>query len=130
MDTVMSSAVLSNVSKCFGRTQALDDVDLTLATGVTGLLGPNGAGKTTLLRILATALAADRGEVRVLGDDPTTPTGPGRGAASPGLRAPGDRLPPRVHGVRVRRLHGDPQGVVRPRGPARRGTPGHRPGRT
>jgi ABC-2 type transport system ATP-binding protein len=50
-------------------------VDLALAPGITGLLGPNGAGKTTMLRILATALAADRGQVRVLGVDPTTPRG-------------------------------------------------------
>ena len=75
LETAMSSAVLSNVSKRFGRTQALDGVDLTLATGVTGLLGPNGAGKTTLLRILVTALGVDTGEVVVLGEDPTTARG-------------------------------------------------------
>ena len=75
LEAVMSSAVLSHVSKRYGRTEALHDVDLTFAPGVTGLLGPNGAGKTTLLRILATALTADGGEVRVLGADPTTPRG-------------------------------------------------------
>ena len=42
---------------------------------MTGLLGPNGAGKTTLLRILATALAADQGSVRVLGHDPAVTAG-------------------------------------------------------
>jgi ABC-2 type transport system ATP-binding protein len=68
----MSTAVLSHVSKHYGRTSALEDVDLTLSTGVTGLLGPNGAGKTTLLRILVTALGADAGEVSVLGEHPTT----------------------------------------------------------
>ncbi len=50
-------------------------MDLALAPGITGLLGPNGAGKTTMLRILATALAADRGSVRILGEDPTTTDG-------------------------------------------------------
>ena len=50
-------------------------MDLTLAPGITGLLGPNGAGKTTMLRILATALAADAGTVRILGEDPTAPDG-------------------------------------------------------
>ena len=67
----MSSVVLTGIGKRYGRSPALSDVDLTLGPGVTGLLGPNGAGKTTLLRILATALAADRGRVRVLGCDPT-----------------------------------------------------------
>src|SRR4051812_49235947 len=54
----------------YGRTRALADVDLTFDRGVTGLLGPNGAGKTTLLRIVATSIAADSGEVRLLGHDP------------------------------------------------------------
>ncbi len=71
----MSSTVLANVSKRYGKTRALDNVDLTLSTGITGLLGPNGAGKTTLLRILVTALGADDGEVDVLGQDPTTSHG-------------------------------------------------------
>lgn len=71
----MSSTVLRHVSKRYGRTQALDDVDLTLTTGVTGLLGPNGAGKTTLLRILVTALDPDTGEIGVLGEDPRSSSG-------------------------------------------------------
>jgi ABC-2 type transport system ATP-binding protein len=71
----MSTVVLTGIGKKYGRSRALSDVDLGLAPGITGLLGPNGAGKTTLLRILATALAADEGEVRVLGHDPTTKAG-------------------------------------------------------
>jgi ABC-2 type transport system ATP-binding protein len=71
----MSSATLRDVSKRYGRAPALDQVSLGLTTGITGLLGPNGAGKTTLLRILATALAADEGDVRVLGQDPGRPAG-------------------------------------------------------
>ena len=67
--------VLSGVGKQYGRSRALADVDVTFARGVTGLLGPNGAGKTTLLRILATVLAPDDGDVRVLGQDPATPEG-------------------------------------------------------
>jgi ABC-2 type transport system ATP-binding protein len=58
------------VSKRFGPKVALADVDIDLATGITGLLGPNGAGKTTLLRILATVLGPDRGTLDVLGLDP------------------------------------------------------------
>jgi ABC-2 type transport system ATP-binding protein len=61
---------LRGVGKAYGRTRALADVDLSFDRGVTGLLGPNGAGKTTLLRIVATSIAADTGEVRLLGHDP------------------------------------------------------------
>jgi ABC-2 type transport system ATP-binding protein len=48
----------------------LDGIDLSFGSGVTGLLGPNGAGKTTLLRIVATSIAPDGGQMRVLGRDP------------------------------------------------------------
>jgi ABC-2 type transport system ATP-binding protein len=61
---------LTGVGKSYGRTRALDAIDLGFDRGVTGLLGPNGAGKTTLLRIVATSVAADRGTVRLLGRDP------------------------------------------------------------
>jgi ABC-2 type transport system ATP-binding protein len=62
-----------SATKSFGRTTALDGVDLDAGHGVTGLLGPNGAGKTTLLRIIATVLAPDRGTVTLLGRDPSRP---------------------------------------------------------
>ena len=71
----MTSIELTGVSRRFGGTTALQDIDLDLGPGVTGLLGPNGAGKTTLLRILATVLAPSAGEVRLLGKDPTDPNG-------------------------------------------------------
>ncbi len=65
----------TGLSLRYGRTAALSDVDFAFADGVTGLLGPNGAGKTTLLRILATALPADAGQLRILGRDPGTAEG-------------------------------------------------------
>jgi ABC-2 type transport system ATP-binding protein len=65
-----SMVELAGVGKRYGRKHALADVDLTFDLGVTGLLGPNGAGKTTLLRIVATSIAADSGQVRLLGRDP------------------------------------------------------------
>lgn len=52
-----------------GNIQALQDVNLSIGTGVFGLLGPNGSGKTTLMRILATLLEPTAGQVRVLGHD-------------------------------------------------------------
>jgi ABC-2 type transport system ATP-binding protein len=57
--------------KSFGRTVALDGLDLEVATGeVHGFLGPNGSGKSTTLRVLLGLLRADAGEARVLGSDP------------------------------------------------------------
>ncbi|NUS06184.1 MAG: ABC transporter ATP-binding protein [Nonomuraea sp.] len=53
--------------KTYGRDRALDGLTFTAGKGVTGLLGPNGAGKTTLIRMLATVLAPDQGELRLLG---------------------------------------------------------------
>jgi ABC-2 type transport system ATP-binding protein len=71
----MTTVAVSHLSRSFGRTLALDDVTLEVGAGVTGLLGPNGAGKTTLLRIVATVLAPDAGDVRILDQDPSTPEG-------------------------------------------------------
>jgi len=60
----------SALVKSFGKTRALDGVDLHIRTGsVYGLLGPNGAGKTTTIRILATLLRPDSGTATVLGHD-------------------------------------------------------------
>ena len=59
------------LAKTFGRTRALDGLDLTVAEGeVHGFLGPNGAGKTTALRCLLGLLRADSGTATVLGMDP------------------------------------------------------------
>src|SRR5688572_3266411 len=58
------------LAKSFGKTRALDGIDLTVREGsVYGLLGPNGAGKTTTIRILATLLAPDAGQATVAGFD-------------------------------------------------------------
>jgi ABC-2 type transport system ATP-binding protein len=62
---------ISGLTKSFGRTRALDGLDLTVRPGeVHGFLGPNGAGKTTTIRILLGLLRADGGTVRLLGGDP------------------------------------------------------------
>jgi ABC-2 type transport system ATP-binding protein len=60
----------SGLRKRFGRTVAVDGLDLAVPEGtVYGFLGPNGAGKTTTIRILATLLVSDAGEARVFGHD-------------------------------------------------------------
>jgi polyether ionophore transport system ATP-binding protein len=62
---------ISGLVKTFGRTRALDGLDLAVAPGeVHGFLGPNGAGKTTTIRVLLGLLRADDGDVRMLGGDP------------------------------------------------------------
>jgi len=70
----MTTAILTaGLVKSFGRTRALDGLDLEVAAGeVHGFLGPNGAGKTTTLRILLGLLRADAGRVELLGGDPWT----------------------------------------------------------
>jgi ABC-2 type transport system ATP-binding protein len=56
--------------KVFGKTRAVDGIDLQVARGgVYGFLGPNGAGKTTAIRMLATLLKPDAGSALVLGHD-------------------------------------------------------------
>ena len=58
------------LAKSFGKTRALDGIDLTVREGsVYGLLGPNGAGKTTTIRVLATLLKPDGGSATVAGLD-------------------------------------------------------------
>lgn len=58
---------ISNLSKNFGKKQALKSVNLTIGQGMFGLLGPNGAGKTTLMKVLTTLLQKTAGEVTVCG---------------------------------------------------------------
>jgi len=62
---------VSGLRKSFGRTRALDGLDLSVSPGeVHGFLGPNGAGKTTTIRILLGLLRADGGTARLLDGDP------------------------------------------------------------
>ena len=68
----MTTAIdVTGLVKSFGRTRALDGLDLSVTPGeVHGFLGPNGAGKTTTLRVLLGLLRADAGTARLLGGDP------------------------------------------------------------
>jgi ABC-2 type transport system ATP-binding protein len=70
LDVHTAAIQVGGLSRRYGTTRALDNVDLTVERGVTGLLGPNGAGKTTLLSILATVSEPDSGHVSVFGLDP------------------------------------------------------------
>jgi len=68
----MTEAIaVSGLRKSYGKTVALDGLDLGVAEGeVHGFLGPNGSGKTTTIRILLGLLRAGGGTARLLGGDP------------------------------------------------------------
>jgi ribose transport system ATP-binding protein len=67
---------MKHVSKRFGPTVALQDVSLAAFPGeVLALVGENGAGKSTLMKILSGALAADAGQMTLVGR-PYRPRGP------------------------------------------------------
>jgi ABC-2 type transport system ATP-binding protein len=67
----MTNAIeTAGLSKRFGPTRALDEMDLSIRSGcVYGLLGPNGAGKTTVIRVLTTLLKPTSGSAKILGLD-------------------------------------------------------------
>ncbi|MFJ6179450.1 ATP-binding cassette domain-containing protein [Streptomyces sp. NPDC092295] len=68
----MTKAItVAGLHKSFGRTHALDGLDLAVEAGeVHGFLGPNGAGKSTTIRVLLGLLRADSGAAQLLGRDP------------------------------------------------------------
>jgi phospholipid/cholesterol/gamma-HCH transport system ATP-binding protein len=59
---------LKGVSKSFGNTVVLDQVDLTIYRGeALAIIGPSGTGKSTILRIIAGLLEPDAGEIYIQG---------------------------------------------------------------
>jgi len=67
----MSAIKIHGLTKQFGKTAALNGVDLSVPQGsVYGFIGPNGAGKSTAIRILLGLLKKNDGQVKLLGGDP------------------------------------------------------------
>jgi ABC-2 type transport system ATP-binding protein len=101
--SAVPAVLVRGLVKRYGRTTAVDGLDLRLPAGaVLALLGPNGAGKTTTVEVCTGGLAADAGEVRVLGVDP-------RGApealrARIGIMPQGGGAYPGVHAAEMLRL--------------------------
>ncbi len=61
---------IKGMSKRFGKTLAVDKLDLKVSPGeIVGLVGPNGAGKTTTLRVMTGIIKPNGGEVSVGGHD-------------------------------------------------------------
>lgn len=62
------SIITENISKSYGNTQALHDINLNVRSGeIFGLIGADGAGKTTLIRILTSLLLPNAGSAEVMG---------------------------------------------------------------
>jgi ABC-2 type transport system ATP-binding protein len=60
--------VADHISKWYGQVIGLNDVSVSIPTGITGLLGPNGAGKSTLMKLLTGQLKPSKGSITVLGE--------------------------------------------------------------
>ena len=68
MDNILQ---ISNLSKYYGKFQALKDVNLDIPKGkIVGVLGPNGSGKTTLIKTVMGLLSDYEGDVRIMGEKP------------------------------------------------------------
>jgi ABC-2 type transport system ATP-binding protein len=64
-----SVIIVDELTKRYGRVEALRKVSFEVGGGVTGLIGPNGAGKSTLIKILLGLIAASQGETKIFGLD-------------------------------------------------------------
>lgn len=58
---------IQNLSRSYGKKQALCSINLDIMPGMFGLLGKNGAGKTTLMKTIATLLKKQEGNITVCG---------------------------------------------------------------
>ena len=105
------------LTKDYGSVLALDSLDVTVGTGVTGLVGANGAGKSTLIKILLGLLDPTAGSAQVLGHDIATEGAEIR--ARVGYMPEHDCLPPDVSAsdfvVHMAQMSGLPHAAARER---------------
>src|SRR5437868_2647713 len=65
---MVNALELKGIRKTFGKTTAVENLDLVVPSGALyGVIGPNGAGKTTTIRMIMSILFPDAGELSVLG---------------------------------------------------------------
>jgi ABC-2 type transport system ATP-binding protein len=64
----VSIVAADHLSKWYGQVIGLNDVSVSVPTGITGLLGPNGAGKSTFMKLVTGQLKPSQGSIRVLGE--------------------------------------------------------------
>ena len=68
----MSAVVFSGVTKSFGSTLVIPNLDLTVESGsFTVLVGPSGCGKSTVLRMIAGLEDVSSGRISIDGEDVT-----------------------------------------------------------
>lgn len=75
-DNTAPVVMFDNVSKQYGRINALTSVSVALSGGVTGVLGMNGAGKSTLFKLMMGKIKPSAGEVKLFGQNPWKNTAP------------------------------------------------------
>jgi ABC-2 type transport system ATP-binding protein len=63
----LSVITAEHLSKWYGQVIGLNDVTLSVPSGITGLLGPNGAGKSTFMKLITGQLKPSMGRIEVLG---------------------------------------------------------------
>ncbi len=74
-----ASLELSNLTKAWGDTTAVNEIDLSVEGGsFTVLLGPSGCGKSTTLRLIAGLEEATSGQISIGGKDVTSLSSPAR----------------------------------------------------
>ena len=75
-DNTAPVVMFDNVSKQYGRINALTSVSVALSGGVTGVLGMNGAGKSTLFKLMMGKIKPSACEVKLFGQNPWKNTAP------------------------------------------------------
>jgi ABC-2 type transport system ATP-binding protein len=63
----------TDVSRFYGEVLGINNVNLSIPSGITSLVGPNGSGKTTLMNLMTGLIRPTQGEIRVLGIPPSHP---------------------------------------------------------
>ncbi|HEV3058529.1 MAG TPA: ABC transporter ATP-binding protein [Vicinamibacterales bacterium] len=63
-----SIVAADHLSKWYGQVIGLNDVSVSVPSGITGLLGPNGAGKSTFMKVMTGQLIPSKGSITVLGE--------------------------------------------------------------
>lgn len=113
MENMAPAFECRNLTMKYGKTTALEGVDLTLMPGrIVGLLGPNGSGKTTMIKLANGLLQPSSGEVLICGQKPGTYT-----KAHTAYLPDRDFLPPYMNVSQLLRFYSDFLPISTKKGP-------------